>query len=265
MKIVMRVVAGLVAVTALVPVAACSDDKKDTGATGSTASAAAPTTKSVSPTEQLTAAAQKTASGPYTFKVTSNEINLQGGTDPAGPRAMANADVAAEGVKVKIETVYNAGTLLVRVTGLPLPGFDGKKWLKVDQSKLKGDGAISPDDVKDPTGLAKLPALIGQVTSTDGKAFKGTLDLTKGDWALADDAAVKGLGDQAKAVPFDATVDDKGNLASITVHVPAFKDTKADEIGVVYDGFGAPVVIPTPAASEVMDAPATAYSLLNGA
>jgi hypothetical protein len=263
-KIVMRVAAGLVAVASLVPVAACGDKAKDTGSAGATATSAAPV-KSVSPTEQLTAAATKTAAGSYTFKVTSNEINLQGGSDPAGPKATATADIAAEGVKVKIETLFNAGTLLVRVSGLPLPGFDGKKWLKVDQTKLKGGGAISPDDVKDPTGLAGLPSLIGQVTSTDGKAFKGTLDLTKANWSLADEDTVKGLGDQAKAVPFDATVDDKGYLAALKVHVPAFKDTKADEIGVAYDGFGAPVAIPTPAASEVMDAPATAYSLLNGA
>ena len=263
MKNVMRVVAGLVAVTSLVPVAACGDKAKDSGPAGAAATTAAPT-KSVSPVEQLTAASKKTAGGSYTFKVTSNEINLQGGSDPAGPKATATADIAVEGAKIKIETLFNAGTLLVRVSGLPLPGFDGKKWLKVDQTKLKGGGAISPDDVKDPTGLAEFPSLVTQATSTDGKAFKGTLDLTKANWSLSDDDTVKGLGDQAKAVPFDATVDDKGFLTSLKVHVPAFKETKADEIGVVYDGFGAPVAIPTPAASEVTDAPATAYSLLNG-
>ncbi|WP_432986917.1 hypothetical protein [Dactylosporangium sp. CA-233914] len=268
MKIAKGVLAAFVAVTSLALVAACSGkDKPGAGASaGAPAGAASPApAKSLGATERLSAAASKTGGGTYTYKTISNDITIDGAADPAGPTSVGKLVVAVESTKVTFETLFTSGNYLVRITGLPLPGLDGKKWLKVDPSKVKNSDMISAADVKDPTGLSVLPTLVTQATTTDGRSFTGTLDVTKESFALVDKDALKGLGDLAKAVPFTATVDDKGYLTSVKVSVPAYSGTKADNVTITYTGFGAPVLAPTPAASEMIDAPESAYSLLNGA
>jgi hypothetical protein len=264
-KIAKSLVAGVVAVASLSLVAACGDqgDSKTSSGASATAPASAPA-KSPSATEQLSAAAAKTGGTTYTFNMTSTDVTIDGSTDPAGPTTVAKIVVTVEKTKVTFQTLFSKGTYLVKVSGVPLPGLDGKKWLKIDPAKLKGDDALGASDVKDPTSLADLPGLLGSVTTTDGKQFKGTLDLSKGTFATVDSDTVKGLGEQAKAVPFEATVDDKGYLVAAKVSLPAYGTTKASDVNVAYTGIGAPVVTPTPAASEVIDAPAVAYQLLNG-
>jgi hypothetical protein len=265
-KIAKGVVTVIVAVTALVLVTACSGKDNKAGSAGPSAAPAGSTTAvpAKSAAEQLSAAAAKTGGGTYTFKMVSADVTVDGAADPAGPTSMGKIVVVVEKTKVTFETLFTSGAFLVKVTGLPLPGLDGKQWLKVDPAKLQGNDPLGAADVKDPTGLADLPGVVGQASTTDGKQFKGTLDLTKGSLSLVDGDALKGLGDLAKAVPFEATVAEKGYLTSVKVSVPAYAQTKAEDVTVTYAGFGAPVLAPTPAASEVIDAPPAAYRLLNG-
>jgi hypothetical protein len=64
-------------------------------------------------------------------------------------------------------------------------------------------------------------------------------------------------------VPFEAAVNDKGNLTSLKVKQPAAGSDKAAEFSATYSDFGAPVAATPPAASAVIDAPEIVYSLLN--
>jgi hypothetical protein len=273
-KIAKGVTAAFVVVISLVLVTACSGQDKPgssapSGAPGGSAgpgagSAGAAPAKSLGAAEQVASAAAKTGGGTYTYKMTSTDLTVDGAADPAGPTSIARLAVSVQATKVTFETLFTAGTYLVRISGLPLPGVNGKKWLKVDPSKVKSGAILDAAAVKDPTGLSALPTLVTRASTTDGRTFAGTLDLTKGDFALIDTEAPKGLGDLARAVPFTATVDTNGYLTSAKVNVPAYAGTKADEVTVAYTGFGAPVIATTPAASEVIDAPAAAYQLLNG-
>ncbi|GAA4246740.1 hypothetical protein [Dactylosporangium darangshiense] len=267
MKIAKGVVAVIVAVTSLLLVTACSGKDKAAssgGPSGAPAGTAAAPAKSAGAVEQLAAAAAKTGGGTYTFKVTSANATVDGAADPAGPTSTGKLVVTVDKTKVTFETLFTAGTYLVKISGLSVPGLDGRKWLRLDRTKLTGDDLLDAASVKDPTGLSDFPATVAEAGTADGRLFKGTLDLTKSSFTLVDDAAVKGLGDLAKVVPYEATVDEKGYLTSLKVNVPAYAQTKADQVTVTYAGFGAPLQAPSPSTSEVIDAPAAAYRLLNG-
>ncbi|MGI5244616.1 hypothetical protein [Dactylosporangium sp. CA-139066] len=269
MKIVKSAATVLAAVASLVLISACSDSDKTgtagggatTGATGTAAPAPA---KSLAPADQLAAAASKTGGGTYTFTMTSANATADGAADPTGPTSTGRLVVTLDKAKVTFETLFIGGTYLVKISGLPVPGLDGRKWLRLDRSKLNDNSLLDASSVKDPTGLSAFPGTVSQASTTDGRQFKGMLDLTKQSFTIVDNDAVKGLGDLAKAVPFEATVDEKGYLTSVKVSVPAYAQTKADQVRVTYSGFGTPLQAQPPAASEVIDAPEAAYRLLNG-
>ncbi|MEV6932411.1 hypothetical protein AB0M46_49060 [Dactylosporangium sp. NPDC051485] len=258
-------IAVVAAVASLVLLSACSgEDQHAPGTSPSVTSgtAAAAPAGSVAPAGRLAAAATRTGGGTYTFKTTSAALTVDGAADPAGPTSTGKAVITVDKATIAFESLFAAGTYLVRITGLP--GIDGQKWLRIDRAKLKGADPLGVAEVKDPTGLSGLPGVVSTATTTDGREFKGTLDLTMGGYSVVGPAAAKGLGDLARAVPFTATVDEQGYLTSVKVSVPAYAQTKADEVTVAYGGFGAPLRAPSPPASEVIDAPTAAYSLLNG-
>jgi len=245
-------------------VAGCGDAADDAG-TKAPATAAA--TTAASPTGQLTAAAAKTSAGAYTFKAMDATVegSIEGAIDPASSVATSKLSVAIDNTtKLTIESLYVGGSYYVKVSGLPIPGIDGKKWLKADPAKISAGNPLGLGNAKDPIGLADMPASIATAQSTDGKAFTGTLDLTKKAWGPLDDTdMIKGLGDSAKTVPFTATVDSAGHLAQLKVSVPAYGDTAASDTAVTFADFGKPVTATAPATADVIDAPASLYDMLN--
>ena len=68
--------------------------------------------------------------------------------------------------------------------------------------------------------------------------------------------AVAALKDKASAVPFEATVDDKGRIASFKILVPG-----SDPWTVTYSDYGTPVAVRKP--GSPVAAPAALYELLN--
>ncbi|MET7398358.1 hypothetical protein ABZS66_33210 [Dactylosporangium sp. NPDC005572] len=265
MKIAKSVVIGAIALASLAFVGACSDDKGGSSTSaGSSATAPAPS-KAPTGTELLTAAINKTTGASYKFKGTISGGTVDGATDPAAGVSAGKIAIQEQGVTLSIESVLTPTAYYAKISGLPLPGFDGKTWLKLDPAKLTVKDALGFGDPKDPVELKSLPGNIATAETTDGKSIKGTMDFTKKTWGSIDDNAVKALGDKAKTVPFEATVDDKGNLTSLKVSVPAYGDSKAEEIALTFSDFGSPVTATTPPASEVTDAPASVYQLLNQA
>ena len=75
---------------------------------------------------------------------------------------------------------------------------------------------------------------------------------------------LEALGTKAAALPFTATVDDQGRLASLKVSVPAAGEVKAYQASITMSKYGATTAQATPAAAEVVDAPAQAYDFFNG-
>lgn len=144
--------------------------------------------------------------------------------------------------------------------------FSGKHWMRVDTSKLKAeDMQISIEN----------PDLVGVVQLTDGvvtaertaTGIKGTLDATKvqGDEQMFGEDAFDGLApEKAKALPYEATLDDQGRLATFVLDVPKVKETPAGKWTVDFTGYGAAVKQEAPPAAEVKEMPADAYKMLNG-
>ncbi|WP_329106991.1 hypothetical protein OG792_02590 [Micromonospora sp. NBC_01699] len=147
------------------------------------------------------------------------------------------------------------------LTGLPkLPA----KWMLLDPAKLTSADAVpttwSSADVAD------LKPLLANTTITEsgGGKYAGTVDLSGavGTNILAEETAA-GIGEAAKTLPFQATVDAEGRLTSLVVNVPAVGKTKAYDYSVTYADYGSAPPVAAPAAADAVPAPAAAYELIN--
>ncbi|UQU63697.1 hypothetical protein COUCH_32655 [Couchioplanes caeruleus] len=149
------------------------------------------------------------------------------------------------------------------LTGLPkLP----KKWLLVDPAEVKDteDAPLSYDDETDPGEAGAVLRAIVDVKQTGTGTYEGTTDLTKqGEAGIVEDSTLKALGDRAKAVPFEATVDAQGRLTRTVVEIPSAGKVKAARYEVVYDQYGSAGSPAEPAAAEQQKAPKAAYEMLN--
>ncbi|GAA3949570.1 hypothetical protein [Actinoplanes auranticolor] len=148
------------------------------------------------------------------------------------------------------------------LTGLPkLP----KKWMLIDPAKVKDDDVpVRYDNETDPGEAGTVLRAIVAVERTSDGHFAGTTDLTQqGDAAIVDAGRLKALGEKARAVPFEATVDDQGRLTSTIVRIPAAGKVKATRYAITYTGYGATPTPAAPAADEQQPATKAAYELLN--
>lgn len=182
--------------------------------------------------------------GSYRFKVVADEGSYTGGIDPVADLLDASVSVSSQGASLKIDTVEVHGAAYTRLTGLPLPGFDGGTWYRLDPDKVTRPGALGLSAVKDPTGVQALVAATHDVRQ-DGPTYTGTVDMTRVvAWGPVNIAQVTRLGDAAKAVPFEATVDDRDHLVAVKVSVPGHP------VEATYSDFGAPVVVEEPRGAE---------------
>ncbi len=264
MKIGKAAVIGLITAASLALATGCNN-KSDTTAGASPSPSPSPS-KSATPTDAFTNAASLLRGTPYKFSLKGDQGDAyEGSDDPLAGIVIGKLTVAVEAVKVTLDTQLTQNDYYIKV-GLPLPGIDPSKWYHFDPAKVKSLDAVAFGGPTDPTGLRSLVAALATAESAGDKQIKGTFDFTKGTWGPAVDAdAVKSLGDKAKSVPFEATIDDKGRLATLKVMVPAYGTTKEEVVNISYSDFGAPVKVTPPSASETAEAPETLYALINGA
>jgi len=136
------------------------------------------------------------------------------------------------------------GTAYTRLTGLPLPGFDGNTWFRIDPAKVTRPGALGLSAIEDPTGIQALVAATHDVKRT-GQTYTGTVDMTRvPSWGPANIAQVLQLGAAAKTIPFEATIDAQDHLLTMNVELPD------NPVRATYSEFGAPVTATAPPTSE---------------
>jgi hypothetical protein len=255
----------LAAVASLALLGACNSNSGSN--TGSPASSAASPTPSPTPNavEVLTASTKQFSSTTYKFTLTApaNGADVSGAVDPAKNNLTAATKISAEGVTVKFDLVALGGDYYAKLTGVPIPGVDTKKWLHLNTSKLDGPETLLLADFKDPTGAQTLIGAIVSAEKSGDRAYKGTMDLTKAKVMGATPDDIKDLGDKAKAIPFEATLDDQGRLATLKLNLPEAGSNKADTYTFNYSDFGTTVTATKPAANQTIEAPAAAYTLLN--
>jgi hypothetical protein len=138
--------------------------------------------------------------------------------------------------------------------------FSGKKWLKLDMSKVTAKEFQFQPENPDVIGVGTL---LGTATTAKGDdTITGTLDAT----AVKDDGvfSFEGIDPAAgKAVPYEATLDSKGRLTKLVLDVPKLTDTPAGKWTAEFTGYGAATQQQAPAATEVEEAPDQAYQALN--
>jgi hypothetical protein len=137
--------------------------------------------------------------------------------------------------------------------------------MRIDPAKIKGDDVpVGYDNETDPGDAGAVLRAIVDVRQTSAGRFAGTTDLTRqGEADIVDPARLRALGEKAKAVPFEATVDGQGRLTSAVVRIPAAGKTKAGKYTIAYTGYGNTPTPVAPAADEQQEATKAAYELLN--
>jgi hypothetical protein len=234
--------------------------------------AAPASAKPLGPRDVLLASLPDASTGSFRFTVEDGEIPTAGEIDAgsesyrvgfryrepeAGFTMLSDFLVVRKQSWIKIRFTGTEG-----LTGLPeLP----KKWMLLDPAKIKGDDVpLAYENETDPGEAGAVLRAIVDVERTGAGRFTGTTDLTQqGEAEIVDAARLKALGEKAKAVPFEATVDGQGRLTSTVVRIPAAGKAKAGKYEIKYTGYGSTPTPAVPAADEQQRATKATYELLN--
>lgn len=229
----------------------------------------------LSPKDALLASIPTEKSGSFHFTLKADGGTGDGVIDPATKALSLNTEFKGDAsapfsMSMAIRVIDTKAWVRMKITGMDnVPGFGDipDKWLLIDQTKIKdAKGSKLAFDGPDVAGAAELFKLIVDVKETGEGKYAGTVDLsTVGDESeLFLSEEIKALGDQAKSVPFEATLDSAGRLSSLTINMPAVGGTPASTTAVTFDSYGSAAAITEPAAAEVQAAPTSVYDILNG-
>ncbi len=238
-----------------------SGSKKDGGAasTQSSAPTAAESAAAAAATTDLNAAVQELTKTSYKYSMKAGDASGTGTMDPVAKQSSMTITVA----EFKTEVLIVDPDLFARISGLPLTGVDAKKWLRIDRTKIKSFAALGIRDVNDPTGVNTLAKTIATIQKTGDRSYKGTLDLSKGSDAFGlDEAAVRQLAERSRAIPFEATVNDAGKLATWKMTIPAYGAEKETPFELAYSEHGGKFPVTKPAAGETANPPQLVYDML---
>jgi hypothetical protein len=234
-------------------------------ATGASASSSPSSASSPAGKDALLAAAGKFDQSSYHYTLTTSGLTGSGASDPATKSMRMSMSGTQAGTAVKIDMVKTGADVYVKLDAGQLTtqlGISPDKWMHIDASSLgAGSGLLNLPGGGDPSDVNGLLGGVVTAQTTDGRNFTGTLDLTKatGSSTPSSDALSK-AGDKAKAVPFTATLDDQGRLASLKVDGSGIEDGLT--VSMTFSDYGAPVDITRPAASSVVEAPAAISQML---
>ncbi|MEH0983697.1 hypothetical protein [Micromonospora sp. CPCC 205556] len=244
----------------------CGSKNENTGGS----SAAPATSPSVDPKSALLAAVPDEQDGAFRFSGVDGADKISGAVDPA-TKAMEIS------VSQKVADPEFTMDLSFRVIDerswmkVKVAGIDGlqemmkipTRWMTLDKAKIKEDPPVYTGT--DPGDTAVIIETADTVTAKGDGTYTGFADLTDGT-EVADALSsvdVAALGEAGKKVPFTAVVGADGNLASLTLEIPAAGKQKAHKYSVKYFDFGKGPKLPAPSGKDVQKAPADAYELLN--
>ncbi|BCJ73996.1 hypothetical protein CS0771_35400 [Catellatospora sp. IY07-71] len=243
-------VAGLAAIAAL---AACQNEKP-AATPGASASAGASAQVQASAADALTAAGAKFKDTTVKMKMGMSGaagIEVTGSLDGPGKKSLSSMKMGVAGTNMTIDVVQIGDEVWMKMAGVPtLP----KDWMHVDTAKL-GAASSLRTSIEDPSYSANLLKVASSVEWDGTSKIKGTLDLSKAAGANA--AAATALGEQAKAVPFTATLDEQGRLLTMTVGMGQVAPAAGvGDMVITYSNYGEPVTIDKPS-GKIVEAPAS--------
>lgn len=237
-------------------------DAEGTGTGTATPTTAAPSSPAPDAKEALAKAVTELSKTSFKVNMAIGPMRSTGAMDPGAQQGQMSVAISSGAASVTIETVLSGPDMWIKATGIP---GATNKWMHLDTSKLPKNSALGvrPGQL-DPAGAQRLVDSIATVERTGEGRYRGTLDLTKAtDQSVVNKSTLDQLGDRAKAVPFEATVDAQGRLANLKMDLGLLQGIPT-VIDVTYSDFGAPVTVTKPAANDVVEAPAEVYQFLGG-
>ncbi|MEV6345000.1 hypothetical protein [Actinoplanes sp. NPDC051851] len=244
-----------VGIAAVLTVAGCTANGTG-GASPSASAGAGPSgtaSSSADPAavKALTDAADKLDDTTVKLTVTSGSgFQLTALTD--APHGTGTADLVAQSANAKltVKSLLVGEDLYAQIPGITT----ADKWTHLDMARLPEDASVGlrPGQI-DPVNTAKLLSSATDVHQSGEAEYAGTLD-------LSDAAGVAGLGQvtiDGSSVPFSAALDNEGRLEILTIQ-------QEQPVVAKYSGYGTPVTVTAPAASEVVEAPDSVYQALGG-
>jgi hypothetical protein len=192
---------------------------------------------------------------------------MTGALDPPNERGTITMTFPTDAKSIALEMLLIGTDIFLKMGpgGPPLPGVEPGKWMHLDQAKLPANNSfgLKPGEF-DPTGSAKFLKAAATAEWADDHTIKGTIDLTKSDGARGlTEEHLSEIGPKAKAVPFEATIDDEGRLTRMVLDIPMPAGQPTVTVTVRYSDFGAPVSVAEPPAGEVVEAPETMYGVFS--
>ena len=243
--------------------AGCGTKPEAPAGTGSRTSS--PTPAQLSPKEALLAAVKPLTT--TTFKAKANFGSGAVGeaaVDPVAKSGTQKISLIAGPVSIIADQVTVGGQAYVKssIKNYPNAPTLPAGWMAIDLAKVKDKSDYDLSD-PDPSELAtEVFQGLGTVERSGDRGFKGTLDLTKTKKSgLVNEDTIDELKDKAAAVPFEATVDDKGRIAQFKIMVPAVGTSPAETWDVTYSDWGTAVTATKPASS--VPAPAVFYAFFD--
>ncbi|HEX7744004.1 MAG TPA: hypothetical protein VF462_01905 [Micromonosporaceae bacterium] len=221
--------------------------------------------------EVLTTSTKDTTTSTYKFTMTAGEGIAEGAADPAaGNGRLDFAFVSPEDrLKITLNILSVGGEAwlkvdLGRAASLPDAPKLPKQWMRLDKSKVEDADELDFGQ-GDPLEVAEVFEAITEVRKAGERLYDGTLDLSRAtDAFMVDEDHVKALGTKSSAIPFSATVDEKGRFASLEIKVPAARDFEAATWKAAYSDYGATINFTKPRPGEVVPATKEAYEIFNG-
>ncbi|MEV4631215.1 hypothetical protein AB0J90_33590 [Micromonospora sp. NPDC049523] len=120
-----------------------------------------------------------------------------------------------------------------------------------------------PYESPDIAGARALVDHLTSVSESEPGTYTGWVELAGevGQYFLSEEA-VEVLGDSAKWLPFEATVDQQGRLTTVAVSVPEVGNAEAYEHTITYTNYGTAPTVTITAPADSMNAPAELYEIL---
>lgn len=249
----------------------CGPKEKAVGGSAATSAAAPASSPATDPKTTLLAAVPNEQDPAFRFSGIDGTDKVTGMVDPAVKAMELSYTLKFDedptvSMDMSFRVIEERSWMRVKVAGI-----DGlqqmmkipTRWMALDKSKIKKDAPGY--EGTDPGSAAAIIGTADTVIDKGDGTYTGFADLTRGT-EVADAISsvdVATLGDAAKKVPFTAVVGADGNLASLTVELPAAGRQKAGRYVVKYFDFGKAPKVTAPTGSDVQEAPAKAYELLN--
>ncbi len=136
-------------------------------------------------------------------------------------------------------------------------------WMELDPAKIKGAEPLPTYEGNDPGNAEVIIRAASDVQAGEGGTYTAVVDFSTQPELVEAMAEVAPLGDVTEPVPLTALVGPDGNLASLTLEIPAIGKRKASEYVVEYSDFGTAPQIVAFAGDEAKAAPKAAYDMLN--